>query len=110
MPITVKCDCGKQYNLADSFAGKKIKCRECGEAIRVLPPSTKSKQPELNPRKAAPADENELDFDDLPDAPSPRLLGKKSARKKRPPQEVETSSPRLSQDPLFGTTLVRLQT
>ncbi|HRU04799.1 MAG TPA: hypothetical protein P5137_03370 [Candidatus Brocadiia bacterium] len=35
MPISVKCSCGKALSLPDSFAGKKVKCPMCGQAIQA---------------------------------------------------------------------------
>ncbi len=36
MPIHVKCPgCRQEYRLADSLAGKKAKCKACGEAIQI---------------------------------------------------------------------------
>lgn len=33
--ITVSCDCGKKYSLKDEMAGKKIKCKGCGNILKV---------------------------------------------------------------------------
>ncbi len=35
MPIPVPCACGKQVAVPDKYAGKKIKCPSCGQAMRV---------------------------------------------------------------------------
>lgn len=35
MPITVTCECGKSYDLKDEFAGKLVKCPDCGRSVRV---------------------------------------------------------------------------
>ena len=35
MPITVKCECGKQASVRDELAGKAIKCPECGKPVKV---------------------------------------------------------------------------
>lgn len=35
MPIKIKCQCGKALSVKDQFAGKKVKCPECGSAIQV---------------------------------------------------------------------------
>jgi hypothetical protein len=36
MAISLQCEqCGKQYQLSDNLAGKRIKCKECGNAINV---------------------------------------------------------------------------
>ena len=39
MPIKVRCPhCDTPHNLADNLAGKKIKCKNCGDAVRVPQP------------------------------------------------------------------------
>jgi hypothetical protein len=36
MAISLQCDqCGKQYQLGDNLAGKRIKCKQCGQALSV---------------------------------------------------------------------------
>jgi hypothetical protein len=35
MSIKFACDCGKAYKVPDKFSGKRVKCKQCGEAIRV---------------------------------------------------------------------------
>ncbi len=35
MSITVRCTCGKKYQLKDDAAGKKFKCKECSEVVKV---------------------------------------------------------------------------
>jgi hypothetical protein len=35
MSLSVSCECGKTYKVADTAAGKKIRCKECGAAIPV---------------------------------------------------------------------------
>jgi len=44
MSIVVTCDCTMTYRLPDRYAGKRCRCRECGERIRV-------------PRDASPPEE-----------------------------------------------------
>ena len=36
MPVTVRCQCGKTYDLKDEYAGKPVKCPECG-TVNVAP-------------------------------------------------------------------------
>ena len=33
--ISVRCNCGKGYRVSNAKAGKKIKCKGCGEKIKV---------------------------------------------------------------------------
>lgn len=35
MSISVRCTCGKKYQLKDDAAGKKFKCKECSEVVKV---------------------------------------------------------------------------
>src|SRR3989338_4788354 len=36
MPVTVRCQCGRTYELKDEYAGKPVKCPECG-TVNVAP-------------------------------------------------------------------------
>jgi hypothetical protein len=47
MAISVACECGKKYRVKDSLAGKKIRCADCSELIRIPKP------------KAAPVDDED---------------------------------------------------
>lgn len=35
MAISVSCDCGKQYKFSDDKAGKRFKCKACGELVTI---------------------------------------------------------------------------
>jgi hypothetical protein len=35
MSIKFACDCGKTYKVPDKFSGKRVKCKQCGDPIRV---------------------------------------------------------------------------
>ncbi len=35
MSISVRCTCGKKYQLKNDAAGKKFKCKECSEVVKV---------------------------------------------------------------------------
>ena len=43
MPISFACNCGKRYKTPDDSAGKKLRCKNCGEAVRV--PGGKPRKP-----------------------------------------------------------------
>ncbi len=43
MPISFACNCGKRYKTPDDAAGKKLRCKSCGEAVRV--PGGKTRKP-----------------------------------------------------------------
>ncbi len=54
MPISCECpQCGKRLKAADSAAGKKAKCPDCGAAIPI---------PALKPKKKAASDDDEFDL------------------------------------------------
>lgn len=55
MPITVTCDCGRSYQIASKNAGKKFRCKECGDMVRV--PNTSAN------RRSKPARAEELPQD-----------------------------------------------
>lgn len=43
MPIAIRCNCGMSFSVPDAFAGKRAKCKTCGEVICIplaTPPST----------------------------------------------------------------------
>lgn len=44
MSIKFACSCGKAYKVPEKFAGKRVKCKQCGEAIRVPSESETSVQ------------------------------------------------------------------
>jgi len=38
MPIRVTCECGKAYSVKDELAGKTVRCKACGETLRIPDP------------------------------------------------------------------------
>lgn len=62
MPISVDCDCGKSYKLADDKAGMKLRCKDCGAIIKV--PS---------------GDEDEFGLDDFDEEPVAKPKAKAGA-------------------------------
>lgn len=43
MKIDVDCPgCGKRYEVAESFAGKKSRCKQCGTSFRIPPPNAET--------------------------------------------------------------------
>jgi len=35
MPIPVTCECGKTYNVKEELAGKTVRCKQCGDLLRI---------------------------------------------------------------------------
>jgi MoxR-like ATPase len=62
MPITVTCECGKQYQVEDRFAGKFAKCPTCGKAIRIAGEKERKEVPDQSPQSPAGG---EMSKDDL---------------------------------------------
>lgn len=75
MPISFACSCGKKYRTPDDSAGKKLRCKGCGEVVRV--PGGKAKRPSgatpvPAPRAPDPAPvSDEIGFADE-DRPAPK--------------------------------------
>lgn len=84
MPIDVTCDaCQKRFRLSDELAGKRFKCKGCGEVLTATPaqaadpvPAKMPSKQKLRPRKNA-----------SPEAPSAEEAPPRRKKKKRPVQE-----------------------
>jgi prepilin-type processing-associated H-X9-DG protein len=44
MSITVSCPCGKQLEVRDDYAGKPVKCPDCGRVLEAPPPASTAVQ------------------------------------------------------------------
>ena len=74
MPIDVSChSCGKPYRLKDELAGKKFRCKACGEITTADPADAPSTAGPAAPRKRKPASGN----------PASRRSSRNSGRPKR---------------------------
>ncbi len=108
MPIRVVCDeCQAKYVIADEHAGKKVRCKKCGE-ICLVPsgsrPSKASTGSTKKPSKAVkpkPTDDGEEEYDDYGESsddeelisrPAPRRT---KIAKKAKPKKAARSKPRL---------------
>ena len=58
MKIDVDCPgCGKRYEVAESFAGKKSRCKQCGASFRIPSPSAgDERKSNRSPAAAQPVD------------------------------------------------------
>ncbi|MFK8110673.1 MAG: hypothetical protein AB8B91_00640 [Rubripirellula sp.] len=54
MPIRISCPCGKALNVADTMAGKTVKCPGCGKPITVPGAGSPAKAQQAPARPAAP--------------------------------------------------------
>jgi DNA-directed RNA polymerase subunit RPC12/RpoP len=53
MPILMPCShCGQKYELSDTLAGKKVRCKACAQIFRVLVPSRPTPVTNARPRRA----------------------------------------------------------
>lgn len=85
MPIRVTCVCGHELMAPDKFAGRKARCKSCGEPIRI---------PSLKPgrqRKRGGAARVEEDYDPYEDGsddyqPRRRPVAKKKKKRKKKSQ------------------------
>lgn len=46
MPIAFSCPCGKKFQVADTFAGKRTKCNSCASPLTVPNPPPPEPEPE----------------------------------------------------------------
>ena len=74
MSISVRCNCGKKYSVSDDKAGKRIRCRDCGEIIEVPDDSLV----ELS-------EDDEADADEFDETPRPRIGASRSRQPRRQP-------------------------
>src|SRR5690349_11114298 len=79
MSISIACSCGKAYRVKESLAGKKIRCAECAELIKVpvQEADDDSEYDEFGPPQPAADDEDEGE----PSLP-PRVKRRSSATKR----------------------------
>ncbi|TWU01612.1 TIGR00266 family protein [Neorhodopirellula pilleata] len=77
--IQITCpNCSKGYRLADTFAGKKVKCKDCGQLLKIkdLPPGTIATANHVSPPNAikpesqVPAPTPRVNPDPVPSAPA----------------------------------------
>jgi hypothetical protein len=74
MPIRLTCPCGKALNVADTMAGKTVKCPGCGKAIQVPGGGTAPRAQQAAPARPAPAGPTP------PSRPAPMPMASKSNR------------------------------
>ena len=110
MAIRVECDCGQEYRVIDSAAGKKMRCKECGDVIAIpaeeapppvpasavrqaaravrpsaaAAPKAAKSRPESSPEEDDFGDPDYEDYDDAPAPPAPPSKRKGSSARKRP--------------------------
>jgi hypothetical protein len=82
--IKFSCECGKAYKVPDKFAGKRVKCKNCGETVAV--PSASE---QINSARAAAVSQRSVvnskrlekdDDDDDDDDEAPRSSSKHPSR------------------------------
>lgn len=96
MPIQVRCECGKSLQAKDEFAGRKVKCSQCGKILRIPAPADRG-NPAVTPTvalttpapvqaKATPAPANVVarPAPEIAKPVSPALLAKPVANSGRP--------------------------
>jgi predicted Zn finger-like uncharacterized protein len=95
MTIEATCDsCFRTYNLKDALAGRKVRCKECGETFTVPEPGAAPREPAGDPWDVDdPFDE---DFASAaPPPPMPTRRRKKRRRKKQQPEARSGFNPGL---------------
>ena len=62
MPIHVTCACGKAYTFKDELAGRRVKCRECGQVIEIPAAPAEEAAETPVPEEAAAPEETKRRF------------------------------------------------
>ncbi len=95
MKITITCPrCGQKYDVAASLAGRRVRCKECFEDIRVPIPSPEAARRVAPAPSPAPAPAVDLDDEEeLADAPPPPSLA--AIRKAEPGRGAKLWGPLL---------------
>lgn len=92
MPITVTCQCGAVYRVADQFAGKRTRCKKCNEIIEIPAPVIEPVAVEVVPEEPpAPQQESEPQYDEAAQAQWPEQQPQEPAWEQ--PQEGEQAWP-----------------
>lgn len=79
MAIDVTCQCGSTYSVKEENAGRKFKCKQCGEVLQV--PAIKKRDEKLPSDLFSDDTDNYDDSDD--ELPPPRRGGRSRRRKGR---------------------------
>lgn len=106
MPIDLKCGCGWMARAKDEFAGKRVKCKECGVAVLVPKPPVPEEEgyevveeaEEVRPRPR-PQPVREVTTDESPvrnlnPIPTPRTKSPKRPKIEYRPRDEDHSSSR----------------
>jgi len=96
MSLTVQCTCGKTYQVDESLAGKRVKCKACGSAL-VVP----QKQP-----APVPADDDEFrlaPFDTAPIAAAPTVANPRAAPSAPAAPPAAAAAPKAAVGPVLAS-------
>ncbi len=83
MPIRVKCNCGHRMSAPEKFAGKRVRCKACGNPVRIG--QLKATKPETQ-QDFWESDDYE-DYEQIP----PRHQRRSRARKRQRPKKKRAS-------------------
>ncbi len=110
MPIPFGCDCGKKLQAKDEFAGRKMKCPDCGKLLAIparaeAPPSLEAVIAPAAPEEETALDPGGLAFTALPEPePEPELVPEPERDTDEPPPQT-APKPRPYVDPLVAQTI-----
>jgi hypothetical protein len=89
MSIKFACSCGKAYKVPDKFSGKRVKCKQCGEPIRVPSES----QVGVASTRASAVSKRSVLKSQRASKRSGQVSGRESARSGRKSRRVRKSKP-----------------
>lgn len=73
MAIRIQCKCGKSFNVAEQYAGRRTKCKNCGAEI-VIPAAGDASAAQLEAAPQPPAPSLKLELKPVDQVPGPPAL------------------------------------
>jgi hypothetical protein len=103
MSISMTCPCGKKYRLKDTSAGKKLRCADCGEVLKI-PLQDAGDEAELDEFDALPAVARSQGERQTALPPRIKRPSKVKTRQAEPDERDEPAPRKLIQKGWFGST------
>jgi hypothetical protein len=91
--IAVACGCGKKLKVKDEYAGKRIRCPECSEPVKV---------PKVEPEESFLVDLDDIEDESEKELPRPRSRSKKSTKKSSAKKKRQSSGSGITGKKIFG--------
>lgn len=97
--IAIECACGRKLKVKDEHAGKRIRCPECSEPVKVPVPE---------PEESFLDDLDDLEDESDEELPKPRPTSKKSTKKRPAKQSRRNSGSGITAKQVLGGVIMTL--